>query len=456
MRRITAVLAALLVTMTLPTPAHAAPMNWQPCGDEGLLCASLPVPVGELRLARLPALDERRGTVLYAPGGPGKDGIQQLRDATATLAPLRRHFDVVAFDTRYALAMRNLPDACSDTPPLLVEPRDRAEYERQAARQREAFERCAAADRTGLFAGSDSGSVAADMDAVRAALGERRINVTAESYGGITATAYARRFPHRVRAMHVDGTVDHTTKDVFSSRSAEHMLGRFAAWCADDPSCALHGQDVRRVWHDLVRRTDREPVQVSSPRFGTGRLTGMHLQFLGSAMVFADTQWGPFADAVARAARGDFAVLAEQALGTSYAWAQPRNLTSWCGDGLGFTSYEEYAALRRTLDRELPAFGRGGLWAGLMCSGWPLRPANPPGPLPVKKLPPLLGTGTWTDHEGTERLVRQVPGSATVRYDGPGHVLYVSGLSDCVAGHVVRYFEKREVPPPGTVCRPGG
>lgn len=454
MRRTTAALAALLITAILPAPAHAAPTTWQPCGDEGLLCASLPVPVGELRLARLPALDERRGTVLYAPGGPGKDGIQQLRDATATLAPLRRHFDVVAFDTRPALAMRNLPDECTDTPPLLVEPRDRTEYERQAARQRAAFERCAAADRTGLFAASDSGSVAEDMDAVRAALGERRINVTAESYGGIHATAYARRFPHRVRAMHVDGTVDHTTKDIFSSRSAERMLGRLAAWCADDPSCALHGQDVRRVWQDLVRRADREPVPVSSPRFGAGRLTGMHLEFVGSAMIASDTQWGPFADAVAQAARGDFAVFGEQALGTSYAWAQPRNLAAWCGDGLGFTSYDEYAVLRRTRDGQ--AFGRSGLWHGLMCSGWPLRPANPPGPLPVEKLPPLLGTGTWMDHESTAGLVRQVPGSATVRYDGPGHVLYVNGVSACVARHVERYFEKREVPPPGAVCRPGG
>jgi hypothetical protein len=127
----------------------------------------------------------------------------------------------------------------------------------------------------------------------------------------------------------------------------------------------------------------------------------------------------------------------------------------WCGDGVGISSYADYARARRELDRRLPGFGRLPLWAGLICSGWPYRPANPPRPLPVEQLPPVLGSGTWTDYAGTEQVVRQVPGSVTIRYDGPGHVLYITGLSRCVADHVVRYVDDLTLPPRDTVCRPG-
>ncbi|WP_419197662.1 alpha/beta hydrolase [Microbispora hainanensis] len=41
-----------------------------------------------------------------------------------------------------------------------------------------------------------------------------------------------------------------------------------------------------------------------------------------------------------------------------------------------------------------------------------------------------------------------------VRYDGPGHGLYLSG-NRCAIGHATRYLRNLTLPPPGTVCRPG-
>ncbi|WP_336215816.1 alpha/beta fold hydrolase [Nonomuraea sp. LPB2021202275-12-8] len=252
MRRTIAALAgAAFLAAAVPASASShepGEPDWRACGPHGMLCAAITVPVRDrstsLRLAMLPATGARRGAVLYAPGGPGKDGIQQVRDSAPILADLRRHFDVVAFETRYEQTMKGLPESCSvAAAPLMSEPSDRADFDRQATRRREAFTRCAAGDGTGLFARTDSAAVARDMDAIRAALGERRINVMAESYGGITATAYARLFPHRIRVMHLDSTVDHTgTSSAPQAMDAnERMLRRFAEWCAVDDSCAPDG-----------------------------------------------------------------------------------------------------------------------------------------------------------------------------------------------------------------------
>ncbi|MFC7641159.1 alpha/beta hydrolase [Streptosporangium lutulentum] len=78
--------------------------------------------------------------------------------------------------------------------------------------------------------------------------------------------------------------------------------------------------------------------------------------------------------------------------------------------------------------------------------------ANPARPLPVKGLPPFLGVGSQTDFPWTDSLTRTIPGSASVLYDGPGHVMYLTG-SSCVVEHADRYLTELKLPPAGTVCR---
>ncbi|MEV0422812.1 alpha/beta hydrolase [Streptosporangium canum] len=64
-----------------------------------------------------------------------------------------------------------------------------------------------------------------------------------------------------------------------------------------------------------------------------------------------------------------------------------------------------------------------------------------------------MGAGTWGDHHWTDSLVRGVPGSTTIRYEGPGHVLYLSG-NRCAIKHATRYLTDLRLPPAGTVCLP--
>ncbi|MGW3351870.1 alpha/beta fold hydrolase [Nonomuraea rubra] len=454
---------------------------WRPCADRDapgdLRCATVQVPLDWKRpegrkitipVALLPAsgAERRIGTVFSIPGGPGVSGIDDLKQYHGRFAQLRDRFDVVSFAPRNTVKPGGaLPYDCLATGPWITLPRDRAQYAALERSNREHAQRCRAADPE-LFDHMDSASVARDIEAVRAALGEERLSFLANSYGGTPAAAYARLFPARVRAMVLDGTAAHVEDTAAGEPRryavAERQLERFAAWCRSATACALHGQDVGEVWRALVAAADRSPIPVKNDPAGAA-YSGFDLK-VAAAPSFTSPggepdvpRWVELADAIEQAVAGDaagFADYVRQASGIPKVPSLTGQNMTHCLDGKGYGGYEAYRkALRRA--RELsPNFAGQRSWWPLACAGWPAPVTNPPAPLPATGLPPFLGVGSWTDHTGVETIVRHVPGSATLRYEGHGHTLYVQGLSGCVTAHVNRYLTTLRLPPPGTTCRP--
>ena len=90
-------------------PYYGQVIRWEDCGD--FQCATALAPLdwdaprsGEIELAliRQPARNERVGTLLVNPGGPGVSGydaVARSLDLTAT-ATLRDRYDIVGFDPR--------------------------------------------------------------------------------------------------------------------------------------------------------------------------------------------------------------------------------------------------------------------------------------------------------------------------------------------------------------------
>ncbi|MBF8192837.1 alpha/beta hydrolase, partial [Nonomuraea sp. K274] len=64
--------------------------------------------------------------------------------------------------------------------------------------------------------------------------------------------------------------------------------------------------------------------------------------------------------------------------------------------------------------------------------------------------PPMLGAGAWGESDAVKRVLSQVPGSATIHHDGPGHTLY--GNNACARDHINRYFTYGTLPPQTTNC----
>jgi pimeloyl-ACP methyl ester carboxylesterase len=381
--------------MATATPA----LSWEPCSDvPDAECAFLEVPIDpaepegaqiSLRLARLPALDpaQSHGSVLLIPGGPGV-GITAEGGQFGVLRPLfhldelRQTFDVVTYDPRGIGQSNPVRCAPMDLPNVgtaaLSGVLSAAEYEELARINAEYAESCFA--ETGdLMAHLSAKDSAADLEAIRQALGQDDGLVAyGGSYGTLYATAYLEEYGDNVKALVIDGVVDHSVDLApYSVRwitSTEDAFGRFTQWCAEDPACALHGQDVSDVFHsvsanhpevratlrarlsagrnpdlgwpfiaDMLASLNADDSQAASPTPETSPEPAASPESTDPALVSGElglfrgvlcSDYGPQDDYAALAA--DNAALAQQA--THYSWVYSLELPGSCAGWPGTAS----------------------------------------------------------------------------------------------------------------------
>jgi pimeloyl-ACP methyl ester carboxylesterase len=130
------------------------------------------------------------GTIFAVDGGPGyaSTAAPYVRSVAAMLAPLLRRRDLVFFDERGTGT-----SGVIDCPTL----------QRGTIQEYIAIGQCA--NRLGpTYAAYTTAEAAADMDAVRAALGAPRITLYGDSYGTLLGQAYAVRFSSRLRGLVLD------------------------------------------------------------------------------------------------------------------------------------------------------------------------------------------------------------------------------------------------------------
>ena len=457
-RSLQAALAAVgcLVATTAAAPAAAAPaLEWHTCGDENdAQCATLTLPVDwsdpegptfGLAVARRPATDPdaRVGTLIFGPGGPGDSGVDRVANGASRFSDeLRRRFDIVSFDPRGVAGSNPVvcsPQMAAAAPAPVL--KSQADFDATVAYNRALWADCRS--RTGpVFDHADTASTVQDLDALRAALGEQKLTFHGSSYGTLLGGQYAERYPQRVRAIVLESVVDHSTTSTgeFLSTQAwalQDSFDAFVAWCEQETACALHGQDVRAVWAELLAKADAGSLGMS-----------------------------PF-DLVSVAHRGtklpDYAWLAQtlagvQAGGPGIPVGRPVvTLPAFCSDwSVPVADYSAYAAMLRQSatvapDVRYPAQ----VFALSMCLGWPQPVANPQHVLHVRTSAPLLLLNSRHDpatgYNWALDVARQLGRhGALVTYEGAGHGSY--GQSDCMQQIADRYLITLSVPRPGTVC----
>jgi pimeloyl-ACP methyl ester carboxylesterase len=448
-----------------PATATTAGLDWAPCQPGAIeQCANLTVPLDWSRptgptttifVAKVPAKDQahKLGSLFFNPGGPGGAGGSLWASGLADLfmPQFRDRYDLVSFDPRGTGKSSLLDCGPNLRPGVPAFPKTKAQYDAMVASSRATGLQCLK-QHGDLMRNLDTRTAARDMDAIRAALGEQKLNYLGISYGSYLGTTYAQLFPRRVGRMALDGILDHaqgsTRLMLDEAKQMEGGFNRFIAWCDQDASCALHGQDVGALWDATVRKADKTPL--TGPN---GPVTGDTLRMalpsmLPSVALFGDN-FADLATALAKAAKGDGSDFAAASyLGdpeTAYTAVSCMDLP---GEIKGYADARARLALANAVAPRVGAAVEGWVTAAA-CSGWPIPPSNSWKATPVHGVPPILITSTSNDPStpltGAKSLARQIDNSKLfVAKNTYGHTVYLN--SKCARAAISTYLLEGKLP----------
>jgi pimeloyl-ACP methyl ester carboxylesterase len=231
-------------------------LDWATCYED-FECTDLRVPidyadltVGTFKIAvlRYKAQDpkNRIGSLIVNPGGPGGSGVDYAYNAEYVFDPeVLDRYDIVGFDPRGV--NRSAPIECltdEETDASYAsdaKPDTEAELEQALADSKDFIEKCESANE--FLTHYSTAAAARDMDILRAAIGDKKLNYFGKSYGTYLGTLYAQFFPEKVGRMVLDGALDPNIsileQNISQAKGFDDALDAFLADCAKQDDCPL-------------------------------------------------------------------------------------------------------------------------------------------------------------------------------------------------------------------------
>jgi pimeloyl-ACP methyl ester carboxylesterase len=459
----------------IPTPGRIA---WTSCGN-GFQCGTVQVPLDyahpsagtiDIAVNRKPATrpDQRIGSLLINPGGPGASGIDWIVASAPAFSLLNQGFDLVGFDPRGV--GRSAPVRCLSGPQedafiALDGVLDDYKEEQAAIQADMAYAAGCAQMSARVLPFVDTASAAKDMDLIRIALGDNQLTYLGFSYGTYLGEWYAHLFPTHIRALVLDAVLDPSLTDnalnISQAASFEQNLQAFLADCnsrkSTTPRCAYaQSGDPATKLNALMARLDANPMPVGKRMLTRAlALTGVSWE------LYSQTSWPDLDNGLTQADLGNGSLLLSFA--DSYAGRSPNgtytneidaNYAVNCLDHPAPTNVAAYDQLGPAFTQASPFFGPSFQYSSLPCAYWGAKPTGHPGPLTVKGAPPILLVGGTNDpatpFAWAQAAHSQMAGSVLVTRTGNGHGSY--GVSVCATLAELRYLINLTVPPDGTVC----
>ena len=457
-------------TETLPTAqctTVAVPVNWNDA-------ANPEAPQAQLAVIRIPASGDRMGVLFANPGGPGASAVEFVERFAAEFADseLGHRFDIVGFDPR-GTGFSTPEFRCRTDAEIDEERRESmvdnspAGVARVEQLNREYGQKCQ--DRMGadFLASMDTLSTARDMDAVRAALGEKQVNYLGFSYGTRLGTAYAELFADRVRAMVLDGVVDQNVdpieETVGQAQGFQDAFDTYAVDCAKSPNCPLGTDPAQFVtrYHQLVDPLVTKPAHTADPR---GLSYDDAIQATNEALYNPD-DWQALTDGLTALANGtdagDLLDLADRNMDRDenghYGSDDDAFNAIHCVDQTYSTDPADYVEADRRW-REAAPFESFGQFSGFaprdVCVFWPVKPASeqhpPTSPGPGKVLVVSTTGDPATPYQVGVDVAAQLD-APVITYDGARHTVTLRGV-ECVDNAVEKFFIDLVLPPAGLRC----
>ena len=375
----------------------------EPCVMQGIdaRCGTFVVPEDRaqpdgrtigLHVVVLPASSEpvARDAVAYLEGGPGGAATDEAAVRSQQLTLLNMNHDILLVDQRGTGGSK----------------RDNADVTQYGTRM--------AMD---------------DLDAVRAALGYRQLDVIGSSYGATAAQVYLKLHPRSVHTLVLAGgtAIDVPIFDRWAV-NAQRALEQVAERCASDAGCRQTFPGWERRFGELVKAWN------AHPEHGT---TGDELASVVHAMLLDGTQAVSIPLVVSGAAKGDYGPLDDAGPGDLDVELDTMAESIWCNEpwtgldakGPWGTDFDSYTAAKITsFQRQCDSVSKrsepDSLWT-----------------LPASSRVPVLALVGGADPQdpvaNLSDLKHHFPDSRTVVFRHVGHAFGIGGCVDEMMAELV-------------------
>ena len=468
----------------------ASSVHWSSCTISGvqgvaMKCANLQVPLNysdpggrkiTLALSEVPATapaSQQQGDLVVNPGGPGASGRSLAAAVAQGLSPaVAAEYNIIGFDPRgvgaSVPALSCEPDFFSGVRPNYIPANAAAE---QVLINRAKTYAAECEKRFGwLLPYMTTEDVARDVDSIRAALGQQKINYYAFSYGTYIGQVYATLFPNRVRRMVLDSTVDPQgvwyTDNIDQDYAFQARMEAFFAWVAQYSSSYHLGStaaEVQQAWYTARQRLQAHPISgPNGPMIGEDELDDTFL--LGG---YDNELWPGLAQALSSyLLQGSTSALVSQ---YEQNGVQSENEFAvynavQCSDVNWPRSWAKWNSDTEKVDQTAPFQAWDNAWYNAACAFWPVKGPSQPLKIGASGLPGILmlqGTlDAATPYAGAQVAHQDLPTARMVVVESGGN--HGQSLADppdaCVQGYLNNYLATGALPDhPGSVnatCAP--
>jgi pimeloyl-ACP methyl ester carboxylesterase len=463
---------------------HHCPANSEASMVGGFLCASVAAPLDyrdpsgtkiKLAVVEHQATGPRRRGVLFVnPGGPGLPGTEAI-PAELSFFPkeLLRDHDIVSWDPRGvggSTAVQCFTSQAAENAFLgkyISFPVGQAQQHAYIAKWREYGKICG--DRDGaLLKYLSTANTARDLNLLRQALGQARLDYLGLSYGTLLGATYANLFPRRVRRMVLDGNA--TPKALGSSLSVGVATATANDFDAFLRLCGQHNTQAcvfsagspaatEANWKTFLARVNRAPINVGDTTFNYAAVlnlvSGDAIESVSAWPALAsDLQQGWLASSP-NASAPPATTSAVTALKTRRCEGNEQRLAILCADSPG-PPVGAYPRLQHLLLKSGGAVGMPDLWGEEPCATWPVHQVGSyHGPWNAPTKPILVINNTHdaaTPFQNAIAMTHDLADARLLAVKGYGHTAFLNP-STCADNYMTSYFLTGALPAKGTVCR---
>jgi len=453
-------------------------LKWSSCyGD--FQCATLLVPIDykelgkgrfTIQVLRFSARNqsERIGSLVINPGGPGASGVNYAYNAEYVFGPeILDKYDIVGFDPRgvgLSSPIRCLTDKELDASYAAnSNPTNAQELETLIREVRSYVEKCESRNANILSYGT--ADAARDMDLLRSALNEAKLNYLGASYGTYLGTLYAKFFPDKVGRMVLDGAIDprasSTEQNLIQAMGFDTAVRSFIEDCYKSFDCPLDSPQSKAIAQiiSLYSEAAESPLPSSSQRAVTESL-----MVLGTASALYDSVsgWPKLREAIQEAQAGvgtKFLALADEYTQRTRDGKYVNNESDAafvidCLDWRQDRTTAQIEAEAKSFSSKAPVFGPYLAYAGLSCQYFSDLSIKDDAITTIDTSPVVI-IGTTRDpatpYVWAKALQKTILNSRLISLDGDGHTGYGRG-STCVDSAVDLYFLRGKLPQKDLFC----